>query len=78
MNYHPPPTHTKFSLAPSQEWDYLGVSGKGGAIAGWRPKPFKEETLACTIYSRVPALGSGTSRSCKRKAASEGASLAGS
>lgn len=74
MNYNSPlNTHTKFLLAPSEEWDYLEVSGKGGARAEWRQKHFKK-MFACTINPRIPALGSGTS---KRKVASEGPLLQG-
>lgn len=66
----------KFLLAPSQEWDYLEASGKGGVRAGSREKPFKEDMFSRTINPRIPALGSETGRTSKRKAASKG-TLAG-
>lgn len=47
MNYHSPhqKTKQKFLLVPSQEWDYLEVSGKGGARAESKKKPLRRRCL---------------------------------
>lgn len=52
-----PPLKKNFLLAPSQEWDYLKASRKGGARAESRKKPFKEDMSACTNKSKNSSSG---------------------
>ena len=71
MTYDSPPLEKKKKiLSTFSRVDYLEICGKGGATAECREKPFKEERSAWTINPKVPALGSRTGMSGKKKAAS--------